>query len=156
MVQILNQLLTHFCMTRSLKAMPSLRLWSLALLSAVSTAFNNTTGSQTAAHFREVLSPGTGVFLPSDSNYTTETIQRWDTFSEPSYVVSVKPALDTDVQKIVRCGLKPKSSLGPKHLGHNERCCENPLIQLDIRSAMPTKTISHSLGRGAVMATQRP
>lgn len=47
------------------------------------------------------LSPGTQVFLPSDSDYTDETIQRWTIYDEPTYIASVKPALESDVQKVV-------------------------------------------------------
>lgn len=47
------------------------------------------------------LSPGTKILLPSDSNYVNETTQRYTTHDAPTYRASVKPALDTDVQKIV-------------------------------------------------------
>lgn len=105
--------------------MHSPKFWSLTLLSAVATASDKSIGPAVASHFQKVLSPGAGVFLPSDSNYTTETIQRWDSFSAPNYVVSVKPALDTDVQQIVSPGLKPNHKI--PDLGHNERCNERAL-----------------------------
>ena len=47
------------------------------------------------------LSPGTRVFLRTDSNWTNGTTQRYTTHDAPSYVASVKPALASDVQKVV-------------------------------------------------------
>ena len=79
--------------------MPLLRLLSFAILAALTAASNHLTIN--VFQLRQLLSPGTGIFLASDSNYTSETIQRWDAFSEPQYTVSVKPALETDVQKLV-------------------------------------------------------
>ena len=75
--------------------------WCIAGLLLASTSHAAKTGSEIAAHFARVLSPQTGIFLPNESDYTSETIQRWDSFSAPTYLVSVKPALDTDVQTIV-------------------------------------------------------
>lgn len=60
------------------------------------------TGAEVAAYFRQHLSKAAAVYLPSENNYTLETTQRWNAFSAPTYVVSVKPANDLDVQKIVR------------------------------------------------------
>ena len=47
------------------------------------------------------LSPGMRVFLRTDSNWTNETTQRYTTHDAPSYLASVKPALASDVQKVV-------------------------------------------------------
>lgn len=47
------------------------------------------------------LSPGTRIFFPSDSHWVTETTQRWTVHDAPSYVASIRPALESDVQKIV-------------------------------------------------------
>ena len=60
------------------------------------------TGPEIAAYFKQHLSAGSSVYLPSDSNYTTQVAQRWDIFAPPTYIVAVKPALPKDVQKIVR------------------------------------------------------
>lgn len=70
-------------------------------LAILATAFAQT-GPEIASYFRTHLSKASGVFLPSDINYTQETIPRWNAFSAPTYIVSVKPATDHDVQKIVR------------------------------------------------------
>ena len=59
------------------------------------------TGPEIASYFRAHLSKASGVYLPSDSNYNQETLPRWNAFSAPTYIVSVKPATDQDVQKIV-------------------------------------------------------
>ena len=76
-----------------------MRFSALALVIA---AANALTGSDVAGYFQTHLSQGSEVFLPSRSNYTEETTQRWNAFSAPTYIVSVKPASHTDVQKIVR------------------------------------------------------
>lgn len=75
-----------------------MRFSTLALVIA---AANALTGPDIAGYFHTHLSPASEVFLPNQSNYTQETTQRWNAFSAPTYVVSVKPASDGDVQKIV-------------------------------------------------------
>lgn len=67
----------------------------------VTTVFAQT-GLEVASYFRKHLSSATGVYLPSESNYTLETTNRWNAFSAPTYIVSVKPKTDLDVRKIVR------------------------------------------------------
>lgn len=57
-------------------------------------------GHETARFFQDRLSSGSKVYLPSDSNYTQEATQRWNAFSAPSYIVSVKPATEEDIQII--------------------------------------------------------
>lgn len=66
------------------------------------------TGPDIAAYLEKILSPGTDFYLPTDSNYTAETTQRWNAYGAPTYVVSVKPALEGDVQKIVRSFYSPR------------------------------------------------
>ena len=58
------------------------------------------TGPEVDSYFRKTLSKESAVYLPSLSNYTLETTQRWNAFSAPTYVVSVKPTTDSDVQKL--------------------------------------------------------
>jgi hypothetical protein len=58
-------------------------------------------GPQIARDLRSILSPGTGIFLPTDTNWANETTQRFQAWSAPSYVVSIKPAVKGDVQKVV-------------------------------------------------------
>jgi hypothetical protein len=38
----------------------------------------------------------------SDGNWLNETTQRYNSWDAPTYVVSVKPALKEDVQKVVK------------------------------------------------------
>ena len=59
------------------------------------------TGREIASHFIQTLSSGSQVYLPTDADYSNETIQRWNVFNPPTYIVSVKPALETDVQEVV-------------------------------------------------------
>jgi hypothetical protein len=47
------------------------------------------------------LSSGTETFLASDPDFANETTQRWTTHDAPTYIVAVKPAVESDVQKIV-------------------------------------------------------
>ena len=74
-----------------------MRLTALVFIAAAKAL----TGPDVAKYFQTHLSQGSEVFLPSQSNYTQETTQRWNAFSAPTYIVSVKPASDRDVQKIV-------------------------------------------------------
>lgn len=46
------------------------------------------------------LSRNAQVIMPSDANYNT-TLERWTTWSAPSYVGAVIPATEADVQNIV-------------------------------------------------------
>ncbi|KAL7916744.1 hypothetical protein GGI35DRAFT_474009 [Trichoderma velutinum] len=48
------------------------------------------------------LSSGTKIFTSTDSNFVNETTQRYTVFNSPTYLQSVKPALESDVQKIVK------------------------------------------------------
>ena len=75
-----------------------MRFPALALVIVVANAL---TGSDVAGYFRTHLSQASDVFLPYQTNYTEKTTQRWNAFSAPTYTVSVKPASDRDVQKIV-------------------------------------------------------
>ena len=76
----------------------------LILYSILGTTFAQTaqTAQQIAAYLRQNLSNTSAVYLPSDGNYSFETTQRWNLFSAPTYIVSVKPTSDLDVSKIVR------------------------------------------------------
>ena len=47
------------------------------------------------------LSEGTRVFFPNDGEFANETL-RWTTFHAPSYSVTVQPALESDIQRLVR------------------------------------------------------
>ena len=71
------------------------------LLFVVTTVFAQL-GLEAASYFRKYLSSTSEVYLPSESNYTLETTQRWNAFSAPTYIISVKPTTDLDIQNIVR------------------------------------------------------
>ena len=73
---------------------------SLALLSVFGTV-RAQIGAEVASYFRRYLSKVSDIELPSESNYTMETMQRWNAFSAPTYIISVKPATDVDIQKIL-------------------------------------------------------
>lgn len=88
-------------------------LSAFILLSILVGAFAQT-GPQIASYFREHLSPTSTLYIPSQVNYTLLTTQRWNAFSEPTYIVSVKPATDLDVQKIVRLLLHSRRSPFPQ------------------------------------------
>ena len=47
------------------------------------------------------LSPGTQIYYPSDANWSTETTQRYTVHDAPTYIASIKPAEESDVQKLV-------------------------------------------------------
>jgi hypothetical protein len=81
--------------------MAYLLLLIFALCSTIHSTFA-LTGQEVAAYFRQSLTLESEVFLPTDSNYTQETTQRWTAYKEPTYIVAVKPASEADVQSIVR------------------------------------------------------
>ena len=77
-------------------------LVSLALcILGLATYVQALTGPEIANYFRLNLSSRTGVYLPNEANYTLQTTQRWNAYRAPTYTVSVKPYLQSDVQKIV-------------------------------------------------------
>ena len=78
------------------------------------------TGPQIAAYFRQTLSHASAVYLPSEGNYSFETTQRWNLFSAPTYIVSVKPTSDLDVSKIVRLSHSPSPEA---HLHKSTHTC---------------------------------
>ena len=45
----------------------------------------------------------TKIFYPSDPKWTNETTQRWSMYRAPSYDASIRPGMEEDVVKIVRC-----------------------------------------------------
>ncbi|MCJ1282144.1 hypothetical protein MMC26_001467 [Xylographa opegraphella] len=59
------------------------------------------TGPEVALYFRKHLSSASAVYLPSEANYSVDTTQRWNAFRAPTYIISVKPTTDSDVQKII-------------------------------------------------------
>ena len=79
-----------------------LSIFSLFFLHSILVTTFAQTGPQIAAYFRQHLSYPSAVYLPSEGNYSFETTQRWNLFSAPTYIVSVKPTSDLDVSKIVR------------------------------------------------------
>ena len=89
------------------------------------------TGAEVASYFRRHLSNASHVYLPSGNNYTLETTQRWNAFSAPTYIISVKPATDQDIQKIVR-PLSPNKSAASQLCPHTkliveiDRICVSP------------------------------
>ena len=72
----------------------------LTLSSVVATAIA-LTGPEIATYFSQHLSSASTVYLPGSSDYASNTTQRWNAFSEPTYIVAVKPSTEVDVQKIV-------------------------------------------------------
>lgn len=75
----------------------------VALSKSLFEATSNTRidGNDIAAIFGPVLTPEAHIFLPSDGDYDDNVMARWSTFNDPSYVATVKPATETDVQAIV-------------------------------------------------------
>lgn len=118
------------------------------LLSFFATALAQT-GPEIASYFRQHLSSASAIYFPSDSNYTIETTQRWNAFSAPTYVVSVKPTTDRDVQTIVCSSYDSSSSQSAYIYQHM------PLTSTDIRSHMHIITTYPSSAPAVATATQQ-
>ncbi|KAF2816389.1 FAD-binding domain-containing protein [Mytilinidion resinicola] len=67
-----------------------------------------TPAEKIASDLGSTLSPSSSIYLPSDENWTNETTQRWNQWNAPSYVVSVKPAIKEDVQKVLQYAARNK------------------------------------------------
>ncbi|ESZ93591.1 FAD binding domain protein [Sclerotinia borealis F-4128] len=83
-------------------AMKSLKLLGLAALSALPTVLGDRTPEEIYNFFKTALSPGSGVFYATDGNFSQEVTPRWNAYGAPTYVIGIKPALETDVQIAVR------------------------------------------------------
>ena len=106
------------------------------------------TGPQIAAYFRQQLSNTSAIYLPSEGNYSFETTQRWNLFSAPTYIVSVKPTSDLDVSKIVRLLASPQKYI----------CLSPPARVVDSvahRSNMPIVTTYPSSAQVVGTVTQQ-
>jgi hypothetical protein len=77
-----------------------LSAFTLLFTPALSKCVNLTAAAVTAL-FQHKLSPGAGIFFPSDANYSTEVVQRATIFASPTYFAALKPAVASDVQTIV-------------------------------------------------------
>lgn len=60
----------------------------------------NPSAQQIARSLRQRLSSGSEVYVLSQGNYTAEITQRWNAFEPPTYVIAVKPRLETDVREV--------------------------------------------------------
>lgn len=67
------------------------------LASHATQAFNV---QQTETDLRQQLSSGAQFTVPGDSQWSQDTV-RWTEYEAPDFVLSVKPAVDSDVQKVV-------------------------------------------------------
>ncbi|KAG4025711.1 hypothetical protein MFRU_052g00300 [Monilinia fructicola] len=84
-----------------------LKLYIFAIiyfLSNLSLALNELSAQLIAAYFNQILSSGSEVWLPNETNYTSSITQRWTVYppAEPTYIVALKPALPSDIQKIIQ------------------------------------------------------
>lgn len=95
----------------------------VALSKSLFEATSNTRidGNDIAAIFGPVLTPEAHIFLPSDGDYDDNVMARWSTFNAPSYVATVKPAMETDVQAIVSTSTKEARDAAPVMLRENVR-----------------------------------
>ena len=51
--------------------------------------------------FAHGLSTGASIHYPTQVDYNTSTIQRYDLWDQPTFAITIKPATDEDVQYIV-------------------------------------------------------
>jgi hypothetical protein len=71
------------------------------LASAASTSGSWGGGVNYSKIFGGGLSTNASIHYPGQSDYNTTTVQRWSTWAEPIFAVTIKPATDEDVQYIV-------------------------------------------------------
>ena len=61
----------------------------------------STNGVNYTSIFASGLSPGASIHFPTQADYNTTTIQRWSTWDEPTFAVTIKPAIESDIQYLV-------------------------------------------------------
>ena len=76
---------------------------------ALATSVFSLTGLQIAHDLKSSLSPASTVYFPANNVSVQDITPRWNAYNPPTYLVSVKPALKTDVQKIVRHNFRPQA-----------------------------------------------
>ncbi|KAF7886671.1 uncharacterized protein EAF02_003318 [Botrytis sinoallii] len=118
-------------------------------------ALNKLSVDALVAHFSEVLSPGSQVWLPSSANYTSAITQRWTIYppAEPTYILALKPALPSDIQTIIRFASNhniPFMATGGGH-GYSTtlHSCKNGIdIDLETGLAECVGVVGATLGAG--------
>lgn len=73
---------------------------ALPCLLSVALALGAFTEAYNISGLLSELGPATEVFYHSDANWT-DTVQRWMSYDEPTFVAALKPALVADLQTIV-------------------------------------------------------
>jgi hypothetical protein len=81
--------------------LPYVSISALLILVAGGSAGSCYDTANLTATFGPGLSPGAEIFLPSDPNAANETTQRYTTWAEPTFIGTIKPATEADVQYIV-------------------------------------------------------
>lgn len=61
------------------------------------------------------LSPRAQIILPTDDTFASQLTQRWTDYNKPSYIGAIKPATESDIQKIVSALLMPSMTTINKH-----------------------------------------
>ncbi|PKX89314.1 FAD-binding oxidoreductase [Aspergillus novofumigatus IBT 16806] len=77
--------------------------------------------SDIAAIFGPVLSPEAQIYFPADPDYNKQVKQRWSTFASPSYIATIKPATEQDVQNTVKAASQNGISFLATGGGHNTK-----------------------------------
>jgi len=77
-----------------------LNFFALLALTHLVTAEIQGTSPDIKEIFRPVLSSEAHIYLTNDSSYD-DVVPRWSTYKGPSYVATIKPASEEDVQGIV-------------------------------------------------------
>lgn len=68
---------------------------------ATSPLLASTQGVNYTRIFASGLSSGASIHYPSQADYNTSTVQRASIWDPPTFSVTIKPAIDEDVQYIV-------------------------------------------------------
>jgi hypothetical protein len=58
-------------------------------------------GDDIARQLRSSLSPESGIYLPNDPQWQKKALQLWSQWKAPTFIVSVKPKQQQDLQKVV-------------------------------------------------------
>jgi len=91
----------------------------LAGLPFLATAWSTSTNAVNyTAIFSSGLSPGASIHFPNQTDYNTTTVQRWSTWEQPTFAVTIKPAIDSDVQYIIKAANQNNLSFFATGGGH--------------------------------------
>lgn len=102
----------------------------------------STNGVNYTSIFAPGLSSGASIHYLSQADYNTTTVQRWSTWDEPTFSVTIKPATDEDIQYIIKTANEyniPFFATGGGHGGETGFATVKQAVNIDLSNLTENK-----------------